>query len=133
LYDTKGENPSFYRLNTLRVYENNTATFTIELVNTTVVNWSQIGYAQFLCDLKDERQVKLQKRSSKSMQLRTMEDIINALSAGLDVRYVSEYANCYIDGELGMGATGGSNLHNSFDIHFDTEQNYDSYILTWDR
>ena len=133
MYQVKGESKPFYRLNTLRVYDNSTATFTMEFVNTTSYDWSQSGYVKFSCDMNDEKQIKFQRRASSSTLLITMEEIATALSEGFNVRYVSEYAKCYIDGELGMGATGGSNLDSSFDLRFEVEDNFDSYAISWDR
>jgi hypothetical protein len=106
LFDVEGKNKPFYRLNTLRVYENNSATFTIEAVNTTVYDWAQVNYVKYLCDMSNSNHIRFRQRSTENTRLTSMEQIMSALSDGYNVRYVSEYAKCYINGELGMGATG---------------------------
>lgn len=120
----------YYRLTTLRVYQDDTATFTFEIADPTVVNWNQTSTSVYKCSLTDENQVKFELHGSEVAQVGGLSALpfviflkicsanvlIASLQSGKRVRYVTEYAKCFFEGEEGMGATGGSSLHTYYDI-----------------
>lgn len=48
--------------------------------------------------------------------LQNMDEIIQAVDEGRRVTYVTEYEKCYFEGDVSMGAIGGSSLDTSYDI-----------------
>jgi hypothetical protein len=130
MYDTAGNGIPYYRLTTLRVYNDDSATFTHEIVDPLVVNWNQTSSTVYKCSLSDEKQVIFQLRGGEVNQLCSSEALAQSLKDGNRVRYVTEYAKCLIDSEQGMGATGGSALDPYYDITY--SQGSDFHLI-WNR
>lgn len=59
----------YYRLTTLRVYADDTATFTLETVDPVVVNWNQTSSTVYKCLLNDEEQVQFKLRGNSVKQV----------------------------------------------------------------
>ncbi len=65
-YNTTGAGVPYYTIETLRVYENELATFTIETADPTVKNWAQTSETVYSCQLSD---VSFTSRDSKSLEV----------------------------------------------------------------
>lgn len=126
-YNTSGAGVPYYTLDTLRVYENDVATFTIETADPTVRNWVQTSESVYSCQLRD---VSFTSRNSRSLQMCSLGEVAAALRKGERIRYVTDYSKCAIDSDDGMGAIGGSNLHTTYDIVPDEG---DDFAISWNR
>lgn len=127
-YNTTGAGVPYYTLETLRVYENELATFTIETADPTVTNWAQTSETVYSCQLSD---VSFTSRDAASFEMCSPGDVRAALRKGERIRYVTDYSKCAIDSDDGMGAIGGSNLHSSYDIA--AEGAAGDFAISWNR
>jgi hypothetical protein len=64
-----GNGLPYYRLTTLRVYNDESATFTYETVDPVVTNWNQTSATVYKCSLNDEEQVRFQLRGGEVNQV----------------------------------------------------------------
>lgn len=126
-YNTTGAGVPFYTLETLRVYENEVATFTIETADPTARNWVQTSETVYSCQLGD---VSFTARDARSLEMCSLGDVREALRKGERIRYVTDYSKCAIDSDEGMGAIGGSNLHSTYDI---MAEGADDFTIAWNR
>ena len=60
----------------------------------------------------------------------SLTDVKDSLREGERIRYVTDYSKCEIDSDEGMGAIGGSNLHSTYDI---IPNGDDNFIISWNR
>lgn len=139
-FDTAGLDAPYYKLYALRVYQNETATFTVETVAPNPEVWNQTSSARYLCELSKVKEVSFMKKEAKAYRLSTLKELDQALSQGRRVRYVSDYSKCSIDSDLGMGAIGGSNLDSAYEIAYDSDndqseraQDRNISEMTWGR
>jgi len=126
-YNTTGAGIPYYTLDTLRVYEDELATFTIETADPTAKNWAQTSETVYSCKLSD---VSFTTRDSASIKMCSLGEVKAALRKGERIRYVTDYSKCAIDSDDGMGAIGGSNLHATYDI---IPEEGDDFAISWNR
>jgi len=124
----------FYRINTIRIYENNSATLQVETVDPQPSGWVQSGTAKWLCDFTSvASSASLVDMSGKTEEIGGADDLKVALQGGSQVRYLAEYSKCIFDGEgLGMNASAGANLWSSSDRVSSSGDNANT-IFDWSR
>lgn len=132
----------FYRINTIRIYENNSATLVVETVDPQPSGWVQSGSSKWLCAFTSASAdasagVTLVDMSGKTEEIGGANDLKASLQGGLKVRYLAEYNNCIFDGEgLGMNASAGANLWSSSDrssSSSSSSENNANTIFDWSR
>jgi hypothetical protein len=123
VFDENGDGDPYYRLTTLRFYDNNTVELSFETISPSYPKrfWVQTGFVSFSCSLEDDS-IQMIHKGGPSLtwnMLHSLDDVMNAIDGGARVTYVTRYANCSVDSSESMGAIGGSSLDQSYELETD--------------